>query len=301
MSAPKILIAFYSTYGTNHAVAETAAKAAEAAGAEVRLVRFAETAPAEVVAAQDAWKAQADRVAVDPRRLARRHGMGGRLFLVGPDPLRVGGEPGARLHRHARAALAQGQARQQDLHRDDERPERAWRTGDDDPVALHHRDALGRDLVRAGLYRSSVFDAGGNPYGYSANRGALDDTGKAAVAHQAKRLVEFTERSPLRRRSRRKPPSACGSDGPRAALGHQGLGHLPIAEPRGLGRHGGTRRGARRSAGSPAAHRRRQGEREGGEKAVACAGLADHRHPRGAAEMPRPSAWRAPIHPRRAR
>ena len=61
MSAPKILVAFYSTYGTNHHVALAAAEAAKAAGAEVRLVRFAETAPAEVVASQDAWKAQADK------------------------------------------------------------------------------------------------------------------------------------------------------------------------------------------------------------------------------------------------
>jgi NAD(P)H dehydrogenase (quinone) len=37
-----------------------------------------------------------------------------------------------------------------------------------------------------------VFDAGGNPYGFSTNAGAFDDKGRAAVAHQAKRLVEMT-------------------------------------------------------------------------------------------------------------
>ena len=66
MSAPKILVAFYSTYGTSQGVAEAAAEAAKAAGADVRLVRFAETAPAEVVASQDAWAAQAERMASIP-------------------------------------------------------------------------------------------------------------------------------------------------------------------------------------------------------------------------------------------
>ena len=45
MSKPKIAVIFYSTYGTNHAIAEAAAKAAGEAGAEVRLLRIAETAP----------------------------------------------------------------------------------------------------------------------------------------------------------------------------------------------------------------------------------------------------------------
>ena len=60
MSTPRIAIIYYSTYGTNHGVAQTAAKAAEKAGAEVRLRRVAETAPADVVAGQDAWKSAAE-------------------------------------------------------------------------------------------------------------------------------------------------------------------------------------------------------------------------------------------------
>jgi NAD(P)H dehydrogenase (quinone) len=37
MSAVKLAIVYYSTYGTNHTMAEIAAEAARAAGAEVRL------------------------------------------------------------------------------------------------------------------------------------------------------------------------------------------------------------------------------------------------------------------------
>ena len=62
MSTPKIAIIFYTTYGTNHAMALEAQKAAEAAGAEVRLRRFAETAPDEVVQGQEAWAAQLDKM-----------------------------------------------------------------------------------------------------------------------------------------------------------------------------------------------------------------------------------------------
>lgn len=62
MTQARIAIVFYSTYGTNHQVALAAAEAAKAAGAEVRLRRIAETAPADVVAGQDAWKAQLEKV-----------------------------------------------------------------------------------------------------------------------------------------------------------------------------------------------------------------------------------------------
>lgn len=60
MPAPKIAIVFYSTYGSNNQAAKLAAEAAEAgsaAGAEVRLRRIPETAPAAVVESQAPWKA----------------------------------------------------------------------------------------------------------------------------------------------------------------------------------------------------------------------------------------------------
>lgn len=59
----KIAVVFYSTCGTNHRMAQISAEAAEAAGAEVRLRRCAETAPAEVVESQEPWKAQLEAMA----------------------------------------------------------------------------------------------------------------------------------------------------------------------------------------------------------------------------------------------
>ena len=61
MNNVKLAVVFYTTYGHNHQMAATAADAARAAGAEVRLVKARETAPAEVVAAQPGWKAAAER------------------------------------------------------------------------------------------------------------------------------------------------------------------------------------------------------------------------------------------------
>ena len=66
MSAVKLAIIYYSTYGTNHQMAEIAAEAAKAAGAEVRLLKVAETAPKEVVEGQEPWKAQQDKTAHIP-------------------------------------------------------------------------------------------------------------------------------------------------------------------------------------------------------------------------------------------
>ena len=50
--APKIAVIFYSTYGTNHRMATIAAEAALESGADVRLLRVRETAPADVVQRQ---------------------------------------------------------------------------------------------------------------------------------------------------------------------------------------------------------------------------------------------------------
>ncbi|HSH27784.1 MAG TPA: NAD(P)H-dependent oxidoreductase, partial [Wenzhouxiangella sp.] len=66
MSDVRLAIIYYSTYGTNHAMAEVAAEAAEQANAQVRLRKARETAPAEVVAGQPAWQAQADKTAEIP-------------------------------------------------------------------------------------------------------------------------------------------------------------------------------------------------------------------------------------------
>lgn len=194
MTAPKILIAFYSTYGTNHAVAAAAADAAREAGAGVRLVRFAETAPAEVVAGQDAWKAQADKAASIPVishddmvwaegyfwSMPTRYGSAPsqvRAFIDTLGPLWMEGKLANKTFTATTSA--------QNTHGGQEATILGLYT------SVMHWGAI---IVAPGYTDPSLFAAGGNPYGFSMNAGALSDEGRAAVVHQAKRLVEMTKR-----------------------------------------------------------------------------------------------------------
>ena len=192
MNKPKIAIIFYSTYGTNHQVAEAAAKAAEAAGAEVRLRRVPETAPKEVVEAQEAWKAQATKTADiaevthDDMQWAdgyffsspTRYGVVASQLRAFIDTLGGLWMKGALANKTFTATTSA-----QNTHGGQEATILSLYT-----TAIH----WGAIIVAPGYTDPSVFEAGGNPYGYSANAGGFDDKGKAAVAHQAKRLVEMT-------------------------------------------------------------------------------------------------------------
>lgn len=194
MAKPKIAVVYYSTYGTNYAVAETAAKAAEEAGAEVRLMKVRETAPDAVVNGQDAWKAQADKTAnipvVTPDDMEWADG----YFFSGPTRYGVvASQMRAFIDTLGGLWMKGGLANKtftattsaQNAHGGQEATILSLYT-----TAMH----WGAILVPPGYTDQSIFEAGGNPYGYSANAGAFDDKGKAAVRHQAKRLVEFTKK-----------------------------------------------------------------------------------------------------------
>jgi NAD(P)H dehydrogenase (quinone) len=55
--APKVAVVYYSSTGTVHQLAENVALGAREEGAEVRLLRVPELAPAEAIAANPAWGA----------------------------------------------------------------------------------------------------------------------------------------------------------------------------------------------------------------------------------------------------
>lgn len=190
----KILIAFYTTYGTNLGIARHAEEAARAAGAETRLVRFEETAPKEVVEAQDAWKenlekmqdipviSQDDMTWADGYFIATptRYGSAPsqvRAFIDTLGPLWMEGK----LVDKTITATCTAQNAQ----------------GGQSPTILGlYTTALhwGAIIVAPGYTDDAVFGAGGNPYGYAGKGGEFDDAARAAVAAQAKRLVEMTGR-----------------------------------------------------------------------------------------------------------
>lgn len=192
MSKPKIAVIFYSTYGTNHAVAEAAAEAARAAGAEVRLLRVAETAPQAVVDGQPAWKAQAEKMHDIPVASADDMVWADGYFFATPTRFggassqmrafidTLGGVWGAgKLANKAVTASTSAQ----NLHGGQEATILGLYT------TFMHWGAI---IVAPGFTDGAIFEAGGNPYGFSTQPGAFDDKGRAAVAHQARRLVEFS-------------------------------------------------------------------------------------------------------------
>lgn len=192
MAQPKIAIVFYSTYGTNHSVALAAAEAAEAAGAEVRLRRIPETAPKEVVEGQDAWKAQLEKMKDIPEVTADDMEWADGYFFSAPTRFGVvasqmrafidtlGGLWGSgKLANKTFTATTSAQ----NPHGGQETTLLSLYT-----TAMH----WGAIIVAPGYTDESIFGAGGNPYGFSTNAGSFDDKGRAAVAHQLKRLVEVT-------------------------------------------------------------------------------------------------------------
>jgi NAD(P)H dehydrogenase (quinone) len=65
-----VAIIYYSSTGTNHAIAQAVAEGAAEAGAESRVRIVAETAPPQAIDSNPAWRSFADRVAGEPRATA---------------------------------------------------------------------------------------------------------------------------------------------------------------------------------------------------------------------------------------
>jgi NAD(P)H dehydrogenase (quinone) len=187
----KLAIVYYSTYGTNHQMAEIAAEAAREVGAEVRLVKARETAPEGVVNGQDAWRAQAEKTAhvpvATPEDLVWSNAY---LFSV---PTRYGaaasqmrafidtlGPVWAQGLLANKAASAMTSA--QNVHGGQETTLIGLYT-----TFMH----WGAVLVPPGYTDPVLYAAGGNPYGTSVNAGTVTDEQKAAIQHQTRRLVEI--------------------------------------------------------------------------------------------------------------
>lgn len=188
----KLAIVFYSTYATNLHMAQIAADAARAAGAEVRLLRVAETAPEAVVAGQAAWKATLDSMAEIP--VATPADMEWANAYLFSTPTRFGQAASqmrafidtlggvwfqGKLANKAVSAMTSAQ----NAHGGQEATILGLYT-----TFLH----WGAIIAAPGFTDPAVTAAGGNPYGYSHTQGKeFGETERAAISHQAKRLVEI--------------------------------------------------------------------------------------------------------------
>jgi len=193
MNNVRLAIIYYSTYGTNHRMAESAAEAARAAGAEVRVLKVRETAPEGVVNGQDAWKAQAEKTADVPEATPAdmewanaylisaptRYGVMAsqmRAFIDQLGPLWAAGK----LANKAVSAMTSAQ----NPHGGQETTLISMYT------TFMHWGAI---IVAPGYTDPVIFGSGGNPYGttVSANGEPVPETALASVRHQATRLVQF--------------------------------------------------------------------------------------------------------------
>ena len=191
---PKITVLFYSTYGTNHGVALEAARAAEAAGAEVRLRRCKETAPIEVVNGQDAWRDQLKNMEDIPEvtpddmewadgyfvSVPTRFGVPSSQFRAFVDTLGPLWQNGVLANKTITATTSA------------QNPQ----GGQEMTIQSVYTTAMhwGAIIVPPGYADPIKFEDGGNPYGYSCTPGELSDIGKKSVAFQAERLVKFTKK-----------------------------------------------------------------------------------------------------------
>lgn len=196
MRQVRLAVIYYSTYGHNHQMAEVAADAARTAGAEVRLCKFRETAPPEVVAGQPAWKAVADRTR-DVPEVTHDDMVWADAYLVSV-PTRYGSAPSqARAFIDTLGGLwAQGKLADkcvsamtsaQNAHGGQETTLQSLY------YTFMHWGAI---IVPPGYTAEAVSAAGGNPYGTSvtATDDAISDATKSAIRHQATRLVRTAAR-----------------------------------------------------------------------------------------------------------
>ncbi|HMO45220.1 MAG TPA: NAD(P)H:quinone oxidoreductase [Rubrivivax sp.] len=187
----KLAVLYYSTYGTNHRMAEIAAEAARAAGAEVRLLKAPETAPEAVVAGQDAWLAQAERTAHVPEATAADMEWANAYLISAPTRFGVMASQMRAFFDTLGGVWAKGglankavsaMSSAQNTH-----------GGQETTLLSFYATAMhwGAIVVAPGFTDPSIFKSGGNPYGFSHTQGTeFSEDAKAAIAHQARRLVQ---------------------------------------------------------------------------------------------------------------
>ena len=194
--AAKLAIVYYSTYGHNHQMAQIAAEAAREAGAEVRLRKVRETAPPEVVEAQEAWKAQQE--AMSDVQVASGDDMEwaeGYLFSA---PTRYGGAASQMRSFIDTLGPLWQQGKLSDKTFSAMSSAQNPHGGQETTLQTLYITAMhwGCILVPPGYTGDAVYAAGGNPYGVSvtADGEGISDESAEAIRHQTRRLVRFTEK-----------------------------------------------------------------------------------------------------------
>lgn len=193
MSKVNLLIIYYSSTGTNYQMAVAAAAAAEEAGADVRLRKVPELAPAAAIDSNPAWRANVDATGHVPE-VALEDLEWANAYLFGT-PTRFGNMTAQMKQfidttgglwfqgKLANKAVA-GFTSAQNAHGGQESTLLALYN------TFYHWGCI---IVPPGYTDQAVFANGGNPYGVSINAVAegeeIPETAKAAMHHLVTRLV----------------------------------------------------------------------------------------------------------------
>ncbi|CAM3499644.1 NAD(P)H:quinone oxidoreductase [Hydrogenibacillus schlegelii] len=194
----RVAVIFYSATGTNYRLAQAAARAAEAAGAEVRLRKVAELAPPEAIEQNPAWKRHVEATRDVPE--ARPDDLVWADVIVFSTPTRFGNVP-SQLKQFldttgplwAKGALVDkvvtAMTSAQNPHGGQEATLLSLYT------TAYHWGAI---VVPPGYTDPAVFAAGGNPYGTSATVPEPDTPLPEAVVraaeHQVRRAIDIARR-----------------------------------------------------------------------------------------------------------
>ncbi|BAB04729.1 BH1010 [Halalkalibacterium halodurans C-125] len=192
----KLAIIYYSSTGTNYQLAQWAEEAAKEAGAEVKVLKVAETAPDAAIDSNPAWRAHVDATkdvpAVTLDDLVWADAI---MFSI---PTRFGNVPsqvkafldttgGLWFEGKLANKVVSAMASASNAHGGQEATVLSLYT------TMYHWGAI---VAAPGYTAPETFAAGGNPYGTSVTvdqEGNMKEDVKAAVAHQAKRTIQVAE------------------------------------------------------------------------------------------------------------
>ena len=193
----KIAVIYYSATGTVHALAQAVAEGAATAGAEVRLRRVAELAPAGAIDQNPQWRRHADAVAGSVSEASLDDLAWADAYAFGT-PTRFGA-PSAQLKHFMDQAVELWQKGELA-----DKPVTAFtsaynRHGGNEATILSLANVFyhwGSLIVPTGYTDPVVYAAGGNPYGTSFASGSTGDGPDAAALeaarYQGRRLAQIT-------------------------------------------------------------------------------------------------------------
>ncbi|MEX0646502.1 MAG: NAD(P)H:quinone oxidoreductase [Balneolaceae bacterium] len=197
MEKVKTAIIYYSSTGVNYQLSKWAAESAEEEGAEVRIRKAKELAPAEAIEQNPAWKKNLEETSDVPEvTLDDLEWADAVIFSI---PTRYGNVP-AQMKQFMDSTgplwqegklvnkVASGMTSAINVHGGQEQTLLALY------ATLYH---WGMIVVTPGYTDDSLYGAGGNPYGTSVavdTEGNMKGDVKEAVFHQAKRTVDIASR-----------------------------------------------------------------------------------------------------------